>query len=872
MAKLETKDMQEGKSPFDTSTIERELDDLLRQRKLAREGRGLEELIADREQDEGQTEEGTAPQEKAQQGKRAGRSGEDGEKAGAPLHGQERPLEEGGRREHDASLKKDGADKALGAALEQQDEASSSKGVVLHLHEKPASQEREDAPSDALEHDGEKQEGQRPAPRRPAKIAKVRSFVQTRFEEQEIEPDGMPVEQERAKFVVTLPEEVYQIGKTEQPQKNGKAPEGEAFALTLEQYITGELPSSDLEQEQQPGEKAEPAKGDKPSKESRPSKGGRKLIDSRVPHGQEEPRRGGKAPMPLGPLFEEEPEPDPKELRQPQPHPLDGQPGKGPIKGLMKRAKAASVMVKCSLVLLLAQAGALLFAFTGVPSFLSPHSRAAVISLGLFAVQMLLSVEVVRGAADEWRQRRPSTCNLVLLVCLLCLLQTAIDAVGGGAIVAFYPSLLLFTALCNRRALLKKAAADGRLVRSSKKKWVPAVLQTKDEPSERLLVSEPRSSFEGYFTRLFALSDVDKLATLLLPAGAALSVLYLLLNRQASESLPTFTVLLCAFCAVTPFPLLRAYDAPYARLSKTLRRRGATLAGCEAAKELSALHEILLTDDEFFGNQIPIITGVKLYNGHSLEESVLMTASLAHILKLPVEHALLAMLDNRADRLMNLTEIKYLEGGGLSAFAGGTVVMLGNEQFMKQNMIHVPRDDVAPAIEKNGRIPLYLACSGHMAAVFSVDYTIAPANARMLSRLTKAGIGLLLSTMDPLMTAELAEWIALLDAGSVRTITPKQREELLQQPHEAGEVMAVSISDNPLAMAWSLLAASQLRTAMRIGSAVVVLAVAAGATLCGVLLQTGAIRALGLPGMMLFELAWALPVWCVTVVTTRINR
>ena len=50
------------------------------------------------------------------------------------------------------------------------------------------------------------------------------------------------------------------------------------------------------------------------------------------------------------------------------------------------------------------------------------------------------------------------------------------------------------------------------------------------------------------------------------------------------------------------------------------------------------------------------------------------------------------------------------------------------------------------------------------------------------------------------------------------------------------------------------------------------LAVAAGATLCGVLLQTGAIRALGLPGMMLFELAWALPVWCVTVVTTRINR
>ena len=59
--------------------------------------------------------------------------------------------------------------------------------------------------------------------------------------------------------------------------------------------------------------------------------------------------------------------------------------------------------------------------------------------------------------------------------------------------------------------------------------------------------------------------DVDKLSCLLLPAGALLGVLYLLLNRQSSQPMPTLTVLLCAFGAVTPFSLLRAYDAPYAR-------------------------------------------------------------------------------------------------------------------------------------------------------------------------------------------------------------------------------------------------------------------------------------------------------------------
>ncbi len=888
MAKVETKDRQEQQSgsprqdgsPFDTGMIERELDDLLRQRKLARQGRGLEELLGETHGEEGRDGPEEPDEAKPRQQQEAPNAGAQQMQADGPKEKNASPQErqEGPEGEQKAEREQEPAtdlqqppDGGSGdAAPEGGAPGADEKGVVLHLHKEGAAHRRQDGEAGEAHRDGEEPEKGRRAPRRPAKIAKVRSFVQTRFEEQEIEQDGMPVEEQHQKFVVTLPEEVYQIGKSAQPGQDGEQ-QGEAPALTLEQYITGDIPA-------EPEAQAVAPRDAQPSSKGKASGKGRKLIDSREPAGQGEPAREGdsagrgKKPSLLDPLFEEEPQDEVREKGAPRPHPLDEQPGKGPVKALLKRAKAASLMVKCSALLLLAQLSALVFAFTGVPEFLGSHARMAWIAFGLLAVQMVLGMEVVLGAADEWRQRRPSTCNLVLLVCLLCLLQTGIDGASGGAIVTLYPSLLLFAALCNRRALLRKAAADGRLVRSSRKKWVPAVLQTGDEPPLRVLVSEQRTSFEGYFTRLFALSDVDKLSCLLLPAGALLGVLYLLLNRQSSQPMPTLTVLLCAFGAVTPFSLLRAYDAPYARLSGTLRRRGSTLAGCEAAKQLSSLHEVLLTDDEFFGSQMPIITGVKLYNGHSLEESVLVTASLAHILKLPVEHALLAMLDNRADRLMNLTEIKYLEGGGLSAFVGGTVAMLGNEQFMKQNMIHVPRDDVAPVIEKNGRVPLYLACGGHMAAVFSVDYTIAPANARMLSRLTKAGVGLLLSTMDPLMTGELAEWIALLDAGSVRTISPGEREELLRRPHEQTEVMAVSISDNPLSMAWSLLAASQLRTAMRIGSAVVVLAVAAGATLCGVLLQTGAIRALGLTGIMLFELAWALPVWCVTLLTTRINR
>ena len=83
-----------------------------------------------------------------------------------------------------------------------------------------------------------------------------------------------------------------------------------------------------------------------PSSKGKASGKGRKLIDSREPAGQGEPAREGdsagrgKKPSLLDPLFEEEPQDEVREKGAPRPHPLDEQPGKGPVKALLKRAKA----------------------------------------------------------------------------------------------------------------------------------------------------------------------------------------------------------------------------------------------------------------------------------------------------------------------------------------------------------------------------------------------------------------------------------------------------------------------------------------------------------------------------------------------------
>ena len=255
MAKVETKDRQEQQSgsprqdgsPFDTGMIERELDDLLRQRKLARQGRGLEELLGETHGEEGRDGPEEPDEAKPRQQQEAPNAGAQQMQADGPKEKNASPQErqEGPEGEQKAEREQEPAtdlqqppDGGSGdAAPEGGAPGADEKGVVLHLHKEGAAHRRQDGEAGEAHRDGEEPEKGRRAPRRPAKIAQVRSFVQTRFEEQEIEQDGMPVEEQHQKFVVTLPEEVYQIGKSAQPGQDGEQ-QGEAPALTLEQYIT----------------------------------------------------------------------------------------------------------------------------------------------------------------------------------------------------------------------------------------------------------------------------------------------------------------------------------------------------------------------------------------------------------------------------------------------------------------------------------------------------------------------------------------------------------------------------------------------------------------------------------------------------------
>ncbi|NLT58098.1 MAG: hypothetical protein GXX99_03955 [Clostridiales bacterium] len=784
-------------------------------------------------------------------------------------------------------------------------------------------------------------QAQRP---RPARITPVRSFVQTSFEELGSDPKP-PAEGER-KFVVSLPEEIYQIGmpKGQGAPKPAEAerptpPEG---ALSYEDFVRQYDEADAAEAEQLFGQAFEQFQETYQHSLTEPPDERRswtqRLFGRRreaVPgHGDEdfapvdreadwlEEGQAEQAQLRLQEVFEmaqapagapaegdgaagapqdaapdvddgEGPEDEfdeaadaleqrvrlfarPAGDRPPQHSRLDDvAPDKLP-EVLAARAKAADRGGRQGLVLMLLQFLPLFWTVGPLeaPAFVTPGLLGVAGAL-LLALQLLAGRELFRMAAEELEARRPGFACMGLLIAGLAMLQALFYGRNGAPVYTAYPALLCARLQQNRRAALRKARIDSKLVCSPQVKRLPRqALQRqqgrRQEAELRILFTERRGDLEGFFTQSLAPSPAARLAPFLLGASPAVFVLFALLNRRAQTPLPLLTVALAALCALLPIGLLEAFDKPFYALSDQLRRRGSTLAGAPGALALARTDEVLLSDADLFGGRPPVVAGLKLFNGCSVEDAMLITTSLAQMLDLPLQKGLLAMIDHRDDRLMTLTEVKHLEGAGVQAFINGEIAVLGTQDFLRQQAIIVRREEAQPHGPEGGRVPLYLAVGGRLAACFTVDYGIPAATAGLLKKLCGAGVGLLLCTMDPLLTGPLVERLAGLAPGSVRTLTFRARQEL-EAAAEAGQpLMGAAGSANPLCLARLVLGALCLQSASRLGIAVSLLAVAAGTAAAAVLIGVGVFAVGSLTSLLLFQLAWLLPVWCVGFAAGRI--
>ncbi len=422
-------------------------------------------------------------------------------------------------------------------------------------------------------------------------------------------------------------------------------------------------------------------------------------------------------------------------------------------------------------------------------SFLPLHLTSCVLSLIMIPVCYLVLEEMLQ----EIKSLKPSVATagfLLLIFSALCDFTAVTSAPISAYAMIFYLKLMK-----NQLYKYRKARIDSKLVFSKGESSYPLSLEEKGLFADSLgnKVKAARyirgSAPKQYFTQAFSKNSSEKLCAYLFIASVVVFGFFYFLQNSNSLNLTIPQMAVYAITATCPICLLYAFNCPYKSFSDLLRRKGALIAGQNGVDKLFELDEIVFSDNDMFADRPPVIAGIKLYGEASFETAVTTAASLAYQLEQPLLKAFMHILDNNMELLQSVEDMRYLDKSGIYAYLNGNVVVLGTENFLKQNLIRLPKDDIGNKIRSNSNVPLYLAINGVLSAVFSVNYTVSKQLKESVNTLVKSGVGLLISTNDPLLSEELVAWIFGINYEYVRIVPIKRKEDLWS---DIGKKMPIS--------------------------------------------------------------------------------
>ncbi len=369
---------------------------------------------------------------------------------------------------------------------------------------------------------------------------------------------------------------------------------------------------------------------------------------------------------------------------------------------------------------------------------------------------------------------------------------------------------------------------------------------------------------DGFFEKIGKYPSYKALLGLLLPAAAALSVLFLLIGaiRAGSFSYGVSTgYLALAFCA--PMSMFFTYSYPLYRASRAAFRTESAIIGEQAVEEYLDAEVISFEDKDIFPAKGVKVKSIKVYGAHRIDRVVFNAANIFRKYGGP-----LSQVFNMATLELGTTDEVYfgtIEQDGIEAMVGGTHIYMGKTDYLRRKGYEPGFDDEDEVIEGNGGIcVMFMAIEDEVAAKFYVEYTIDPEFERILRTLYTSGVCISVRTYDPNIDDRMLQLLLRYGDYPVRAIKcrTEQSENLAKEHMDSAIISRRSSMD----MLRAFMSCDRVLRVIKMGSAVKIAAMAAGMIVCGIVV---ALAGTGVASgwAALFQLFWALPLLLVSKFT-----
>lgn len=195
---------------------------------------------------------------------------------------------------------------------------------------------------------------------------------------------------------------------------------------------------------------------------------------------------------------------------------------------------------------------------------------------------------------------------------------------------------------------------------------------------------------------------------------------------------------------------------PLYSTAKRLNKMGAMIAGKTGAEHIEKANAMVLDSTDLFPEGTITLHQMKVLSENNLEDTLVRAASLTQYIASPLAPIFKQIVKTgNISALPDTDTVKYEDRLGISGWVDNRLLFIGNRTLMETHGIEVPPVEVDRKILRQGYFPVYVATREKACALLMIQYSVDPATARELRKLTGLGVTLLVNNTDPNLTEEM---------------------------------------------------------------------------------------------------------------------
>ena len=335
-----------------------------------------------------------------------------------------------------------------------------------------------------------------------------------------------------------------------------------------------------------------------------------------------------------------------------------------------------------------------------------------------------------------------------------------------------------------------------------------------------------------------------KASPVILIGGAVLGLLSLIFDTATGvdKILSAFAACSGLLSMCCSFSLMIYINYALSRASNKFLKYSSVMLGYSAVDEFADTNSVLVDASELFPEGMIDLVNLKVLSAASIEECILMAASLSCQAGSILQTAFYKMLKGKTEMLYPVESYIFEDGLGLTGWIENKRVLLGNRKLMENHSIDgLPSLEKEKQYSKNGNAVVYLSISGIATTLFVVRAIPGLAVSGWLQELENENIVTVIRTIDGFLSKEFISSLFGISPDSIKLLPFRYHKDYEKETEYSPRISSPMICSGHFpSFAMLIIGAKRLKYTANLGTAVQFGMSVLGGTLSLIMMIAGA--------------------------------